>query len=75
MVRYEAVQEGYWLERALRDAGVEAAVIDPVSLQVDRRSKRAKTDRLDAEALAEGLLAWCGPVAIAANGTSAEEDA
>jgi len=59
VVGYEAGQEGFWLERALLAAGVEAVVIDPVSLQVDRRSKRAKTDRLDAEALAEGLLAWC----------------
>lgn len=59
VVGYEAGQEGFWLVRALADAGVEAVVIDPVSLQVDRRSKRAKTDRLDAEALAEGLLVWC----------------
>lgn len=55
LVAYEAGQEGFWLVRALRDAGVEAEVIEPSSLQVDRRSKRAKTDRLDAEALAASL--------------------
>lgn len=55
MVGYEAGQEGFWLLRALLERGVEAVVIDPVSLQVDRRSKRAKTDRLDAEALAVAL--------------------
>jgi transposase len=55
LVAYEAGQEGFWLVRALRERGIEAEVIDPVSLQVDRRSKRAKTDRLDAEALASAL--------------------
>lgn len=55
VVGYEAGHEGFWLYRALREAGIEAEVIDPVSLQVDRRSKRAKTDRLDAEALAMAL--------------------
>lgn len=55
VVGYEAGHEGFWLYRALREAGIEVEVIDPVSLQVDRRSKRAKTDRLDAEALAMAL--------------------
>jgi transposase len=55
VVGYEAGHEGFWLVRALRERGVEAEVIDPVSLQVDRRSKRAKTDRLDAEALTMAL--------------------
>jgi transposase len=55
VVAYEAGQEGFWLVRALRAAGIEAEVIDPVSLKVDRRARRAKTDRLDAEALAKAL--------------------
>lgn len=55
VVGYEAGHEGFWLFRALRERGVETEVIDPVSLQVDRRSKRAKTDRLDAEALTMAL--------------------
>lgn len=55
VVAYEAGHEGFWLVRALRARGVETEVIDPVSLQVDRRSKRAKTDRLDAEALTLAL--------------------
>jgi transposase len=58
VVGYEAGHEGFWLVRALRERGVETEVIDPVSLQVDRRSKRAKTDRLDAEALVSGLWRW-----------------
>ena len=55
LVAYEAGQEGFWLMRALRTAGIEAEVIDPVSLQVDRRARRVKTDRVDAEALAAAL--------------------
>lgn len=55
MVAYEAGQEGFWLVRALREAGMEAEVIDPVSVQVDRRARRAKTDRLDVEALVMAL--------------------
>ena len=58
LVAYEAGQEGFWLVRALQSAGIEAAVIDPVSLQVDRRSRRVKTDRIDAEALTAALLRY-----------------
>jgi len=60
LVAYEAGQEGFWLVRALRAAGVAAEVIDPVSLQVDRRKRRAKTDRLDAEALTTALWRYQG---------------
>ena len=56
LVAYEAGQEGFWLVRALRDRGLDAQVIDPVSLPVDRRARRAKTDRLDAQALV--LSVW-----------------
>lgn len=60
VVAYEAGQEGFWLERALRSNGLEAYVIDPSSLQVDRRARRAKTDRLDAQALALALWRYAG---------------
>lgn len=55
VVAYEAGQEGFWLVRALAERGWEAGVIDPVSLPVDRRARRAKTDRLDARALVLAL--------------------
>ena len=55
VVGYEAGQEGFWLVRALRSRGVEAEVIDPASLPVERRARRAKTDRLDADALVRAL--------------------
>lgn len=58
VIAYEAGQEGFWLQRMLIARGLNAEVIDPVSLKVDRRSKRAKTDRLDVEALARALFAW-----------------
>jgi transposase len=60
VVAYEAGQEGHWLARALRARSVEVEEIDPKSLQVDRRAKRAKTDRLDAEALVRALWRWMG---------------
>lgn len=58
VVAYEAGHEGFWLQRALMKRSFDARVIDPVSLKVDRRSKRAKTDRLDVEALSRALYAW-----------------
>ncbi len=56
VVGYEAGREGFWLLRTLVARGIEAVVIDPVSRQVDRRAKRANTDRLDADALA--VVRW-----------------
>jgi transposase len=55
VVAYEAGQEGFWLVRALRARGIKAEVIHPTSLRVDRRARRAKTDRLDAQALVVSL--------------------
>ncbi|MFC5697184.1 IS110 family transposase [Pseudomonas sp. GCM10022186] len=58
VVVYEAGQDGFWLQRALQARGVETLVIDPASLLMERRLRRAKTDRLDALRLVEALLAW-----------------
>ena len=44
---YEAGYDGFWLHRALEAAGVINHVLDPASLQVDRRGRRAKTDYVD----------------------------
>jgi len=57
-VAYEAGQESFWLARALSKSCHQVEVIDPVSLQVDRRGRRAKTDRLDAQSLLSGLWRW-----------------
>ena len=53
---YEAGRDGFWLHRFLGAHGIENLVIDSSSIEVNRRKKRAKTDRLDVGKLV-GLLA------------------
>ena len=48
---YEAGRDGFWLHRALLQMGVSNLVVDSSSIQVDRRARRAKNDRLDGAAL------------------------
>ncbi|MER8421213.1 hypothetical protein [Mesorhizobium sp. M1329] len=49
--------DGFWLDRFLCDRGIDNQVLDAASILVDRRSRRAKTDRLDAAALLRTLMA------------------
>jgi transposase len=56
---YEAGYDGFWLQRRLSAEALTCFVMDPGSLQVDRRARRAKTDRLDAAMLLRALMAWC----------------
>jgi transposase len=58
VVAYEAGHTGFWLARLLRGEGIEAHVLHPASVPVDRRARRAKTDRLDVELLLRAVLAW-----------------
>jgi transposase len=44
---YEAGRDGFWLHRWLLTQGVTNHVIDSASIEVNRRARRAKTDRLD----------------------------
>jgi transposase len=53
---YEAGRDGFWLHRALVAHGVAKVVVDPSSIAVDRRQRRAKTDRLDASKLVGQLM-------------------
>src|SRR5436190_4075417 len=53
---YEAGRDGFWLHRWLTTQGIENLVVDHGSLKVNRRRKRAKTDRIDARLLLEHLL-------------------
>jgi transposase len=55
---HEAGYDGFWLQRRLAAEGISCWVMDPGSLQVDRRARRAKTDRLDAAMLLRALMAW-----------------
>jgi len=44
---YEAGRDGFWIHRALTDIGINNIVVDSSSIEVNRRYRRAKTDRLD----------------------------
>jgi transposase len=55
---YEAGRDGFWLHRYLVSEGVTNLVVDSASIEVSRRSRRAKTDRLDAGKLVSMLVRW-----------------
>jgi transposase len=54
----EAGYDGFWLHRVLTAAAITNHVVDPASIHVDRRARRAKTDRIDAQALLRTLMAY-----------------
>ncbi len=55
---YEAGYDGFWLSRFLEQRGVECLVMEPARLQVNRRSRRVKTYRIDVEYILHTLIAW-----------------
>ena len=57
---FEAGRDGFWLQRLLSSHGILAYVLEPTSILVNRRARRAKTDRLDAEGMLHVLGAWLG---------------
>jgi transposase len=57
VVIQEAGLDGFWIHRALEQEGIESYVVDPASVATSRRRRRAKTDRIDGEALLRALLA------------------
>ena len=76
---FEAGRDGFWLHRWLTINGVTAYVLEPTSILVNRRARRAKTDRLDAEGMLRVLANWrdgdrqvCSMVVVP---TPEEEDA
>jgi len=54
---FEAGRDGFWLHRLLSEHGVINHVVEPTSILVNRRARRAKTDRLDAQGLLRILAA------------------
>jgi len=56
---YEAGRDGFWVHRALVQRGVSNRVVDSASIEVNRRARRAKTDRLDALKLVTMLVRVC----------------
>jgi len=67
IVMQEAGLDGFWIHRALQKEGIESHVVDPASIATSRRRRRAKTDRIDGEALLRALLAYkCGEPRVCA---------
>lgn len=76
---YEAGRDGFWLQRYLASQGAESLVVDPASIEVNRRARRAKSDGLDVESQLRVLISYdagerhrCRMVAVP---SVAEEDA
>jgi transposase len=57
---YEAGRDGFWLHRWLSGQGIANLVVDPASIEVNRRARRAKTDRLDSDKLLSMLMRYYG---------------
>lgn len=55
---YEAGRDGFWIHRCLTELRVKNLVVDPASIEVNRRKRRTKTDRLDAESLVRMLMRY-----------------
>ena len=53
---YEAGRDGFWLHRYLVSRGIHNMIVDSSSIEVNRRRRRAKTDRLDARKLVTMLM-------------------
>lgn len=57
---YEAGPDGFWVHRYLSELGVRNVVVDSASIEVNRRSRRPKTDRLDVDPLLAQLVRYVG---------------
>ena len=56
---YEAGRDGFWIHRWLATQGVVNRVVDSASIEVNRRARRTKTDRIDARKLVALLVRVC----------------
>jgi transposase len=56
---YEAGRDGFWIHRALTQMGMANRVVDSASIEVNRRARRSKTDRVDALKLVTMLVRVC----------------
>lgn len=54
----EAGLDGFWIHRVLEAEEIESHVVDAASIATSRRRRRAKTDKIDGEALVRALLAY-----------------
>jgi transposase len=51
-------RDGFWIHRFPKSMGVESHVVDSASIEVKRRGKRRKTDRLDLGTLLRLLIRY-----------------
>jgi len=56
---YEAGRDGFWIFRWLENMNIPCLILDPASIEVSRRKRRAKTDRLDVESMVRLLSRYC----------------
>lgn len=55
---YEAGRDGFWLHRCLVAMDLQSHVVEPASIEVNRKKRRAKTDRIDAQKIINALIRW-----------------
>jgi transposase len=55
---YEAGRDGFWLHRYLTARGIANVIVDSASIEVKRRKRRVKSDRLDADKLVNMLVRY-----------------
>ncbi|MDT4841791.1 IS110 family transposase ISGdi7 [compost metagenome] len=55
---YEAGRDGFWLHRWLAEQGIHNLVVDSASIEVNRRARHAKSDRLDCDKLLSMLMRY-----------------
>jgi len=55
---YEAGRDGFWLHRFLAKEGVRNHIVDSASIEVNRRKRRVKADKLDVNSLARMLIRY-----------------
>jgi len=55
---YEAGREGFWIHRHLKSVDIENHVVDSSSIEVNRKARRTKTDKLDVTKLVEMLIRY-----------------
>ena len=65
---YEAGRDGFWLHRYLLSCGIDNLVVDSSSIEVNRRKRRAKTDRIDAKKLLAMLIRYHGYAGVVDGG-------
>ena len=53
---YEAGRDGFWIHRCLVSMGIESHIVEPASIEVNRKKRRAKTDRIDAQKIVIALM-------------------